>query len=69
MKAQVMEAMMKTITESFSSGYNGALEDAIIYKRSWEFELPDCLWRSFPEEGHVSLIYHHAEEILSAFSE
>ena len=32
-------AMMQNMKEAFSSGYNGALEDALIYKKDWGFEL------------------------------
>ncbi len=90
-------AMMGTTREAFRSGYQGALEDAIIYKSAWGFELseidqtiimwhggkdenvkietaefvietlPHCTPHIIAGEGHLSLLYKHAEEILSAF--
>lgn len=38
---EVKIAMMKNLKEAFSSGYNGGLEDALIYKEDWGFELSD----------------------------
>jgi len=34
-------AMNQTLKEAFSAGYQGALEDALIYKNDWGFELSD----------------------------
>jgi pimeloyl-ACP methyl ester carboxylesterase len=94
----VQTAMNQTLQEAFSSGYQGALEDAKIYKGEWGFNLADIsssmvLWHGaldenvkietaryvseqmpncksiFKEnEGHLSLIYHHADEIFGSFS-
>jgi hypothetical protein len=95
---EVNMAMMQNLKEAFSSGYNGALEDALIYKKDWGFELSDIdtevfMWHgeldenvkietalyvaeqlpnskmeTKSEEGHLSLIYNHADEIFSTFS-
>ena len=94
----IQVAMNNTLVEAFSSGFQGALEDANIYKRDWGFELaeiqstihlwhgaldenvkietarylteqlPYCKFLSKEKEGHLSLIYHHADEIFGTFS-
>ena len=96
-KAEVNRAMNQTLKEAFSTGYQGALEDARIYKKEWGFELSDIdievyLWHgekdenvkietaSFvagqlpncqsdikSQEGHLSLIYKHANDIFQSF--
>ena len=48
--------MMQNMKEAFSSGYNGALEDALIYKKDWGFELSDTdtkviLWHGELDEN------------------
>jgi pimeloyl-ACP methyl ester carboxylesterase len=95
---EAIMAMMQNLKEAFSSGYNGALEDALIYKQGWGFELskietqvilwhgeldenvkietaryvaeqlPDSQMVTKSEEGHLSLIYNHADEIFRTFS-
>jgi pimeloyl-ACP methyl ester carboxylesterase len=49
-------AMMQNMKEAFSSGYNGGLEDALIYKKDWGFELSDIdtkvfLWHGEKDEN------------------
>lgn len=95
----VQEDLMNTMEEAFRSGYQGALEDAKIYKSAWDFDLsqidqevilwhggkdenvkievaefvienlPHCTQHIKPEEGHLSLLVLHAEEILGTFQE
>lgn len=53
---EVKIAMMQNMKEAFSSGYNGALEDALIYKKDWGFELSDIdtkviLWHGALDEN------------------
>lgn len=56
---EVTMAMNQTLKEAFSTGYQGALEDARIYKKEWGFELskidmPVFLWHGEQDE-HVKL--------------
>jgi pimeloyl-ACP methyl ester carboxylesterase len=96
---KALDAMMKTMSEAFRSGYQGGLDDAKIYKSPWDFDLsqidqevilwhgvkdenvkietaeylienlPHCTQHIKPEEGHLSLIVLHSEEILGTFIE
>lgn len=95
----VQEDLTTTMEEALRTGYQGALDDAKIYKTSWGFDLaqiqaPVTLWHGgkdenvlvssaeytidqLPhctpilkqEEGHLSLIVRHVEEILGTFLE
>ena len=97
--SEAKAALMDAIREAFRSGYEGALEDAKIYKAPWDFDLseinqaviwwhggldenvkietaefviqniPNCSPVIKPEEGHLSLLVHSAEEILTTFLE
>ena len=94
---KAMAAMVGNIREAFRSGYQGALDDARIYKSAWDCDLseidqavilwhggkdenvkietaefvsenlPHCTPHIKPDEGHLSLLYKHAEEILGTF--
>jgi pimeloyl-ACP methyl ester carboxylesterase len=49
-------AMILSFQEAFSSGYQGAYEDALIYKKEWGFELSDIdtkvfLWHGEKDEN------------------
>lgn len=95
-EAGVVESMNQTISEAFSSGFQGGLEDARIYKKEWEFDLEDILtetniwhgeqdenvkietaryvadglpngeFHALAGEGHLSLIYTHADAIFKS---
>lgn len=54
--ADVNMAMNQTLKEAFSSGYQGALADARIYKKDWGFELSEIdkqvfLWHGENDEN------------------
>lgn len=53
---KALDAMMKTLKEAFRSGYQGALEDAKIYKVPWDFDLSQIdqaviLWHGGKDEN------------------
>ncbi len=53
---EVNKALNQTLREAFSSGYLGALEDALIYKKEWGFELSEIdkeiiLWHGDKDEN------------------
>lgn len=90
----VKQSLLSTMEVALSQGFDGAQEDAKIYKKAWGFNLseiyhpilmwhgtldenvkvetaryvsenlPNCTPVFMEQEGHLSLIYTHAEEII-----
>lgn len=67
--AEINIAMNRTLKEAFSSGYQGALEDAHIYKKPWGFQLAEIdkqvvLWHGGQDENvKITTAMYMAEQL------